>query len=122
METPHSAVLHRDLHEVPDRIVAAQGKYLTLEDGRRVFDGSSGAAVSCIGHSDKRVLSAMAEQAGSLTYGCSMFFSTPPAEGLADFLVNSTGGQMAKAFIVSSGKQRLGSESAFRRSYPRLFP
>ena len=106
MDPLESAVLHRDMHELPQRIVSAQGNYLTLADGSRILDSSSGAAVSCIGHGDERVLAAMTEQARKLTYGCSLF-STPPGDGLADFLINSTGGQLSKALIVSSGEQFL---------------
>ena len=32
-----SAVLHRDLHHAPLRVIAAKGNYLTLENGRQIL-------------------------------------------------------------------------------------
>lgn len=39
----------------------AKGVYIIAEDGTAYLDGCSGAAVSCIGHGNKRVINAMAK-------------------------------------------------------------
>lgn len=46
---PKSAVLHRHLHHEFLSIARGDGHYLVLEDGRRIFDASGGAAVACVG-------------------------------------------------------------------------
>lgn len=46
---PKSAVLHRNLHHEFLSIARGDGHYLVLEDGRRIFDASGGAAVACVG-------------------------------------------------------------------------
>ncbi|MEZ5448384.1 MAG: aminotransferase class III-fold pyridoxal phosphate-dependent enzyme [Thiolinea sp.] len=46
-----------------------EGVYLWDRNGRRFLDGSSGAMVSNIGHSNPRVLAAMQEQMNKATFG-----------------------------------------------------
>lgn len=53
-KAPKSAVLHRSLHAEPLQVVSAQGNYLHLTNGQRIFDATGGAAVSCLGHGDVR--------------------------------------------------------------------
>ena len=98
-----SAVLHRDIHKRPEEVVEASGLHLILSNKRRIIDATGGAAVSCIGHGDKRVRDVIADQVGRLDYCHSLFFSCPSSEALANLLIDSTEGQMAKAFIVNSG-------------------
>lgn len=44
-----SAVLHRHLHHKFLSLARGEGHYLVLDDGRRIFDASGGAAVACVG-------------------------------------------------------------------------
>lgn len=44
-----SAVLHRHLHHDFLSLARGEGHYLVMDDGRRIFDASGGAAVACIG-------------------------------------------------------------------------
>lgn len=46
---PKSAVLHRHLHHDFLELARGEGHYLILNDGRRLFDASGGAAVACVG-------------------------------------------------------------------------
>lgn len=46
---PKSAVLHRHLRHKFLNIERGEGHYLILEDGRKIFDASGGAAVACVG-------------------------------------------------------------------------
>ena len=57
-----SNVLHRNLRVPPMHTISANGIYLKLSNGQCVIDGTGGAAVACIGHCDKRVISAITEQ------------------------------------------------------------
>lgn len=102
--TPDSSVLHRQLRQKPPAaVVEGRGNYLITEDGLEIFDATSGAAVSCLGHSDERVHQAMLEQLRKIPYCYSVYFTNPAAERLSTFLAESTGGKMSRAFIVSSG-------------------
>lgn len=44
-----SAVLHRHLHHDFLNLARGEGHYLVLDDGRKIFDASGGAAVACVG-------------------------------------------------------------------------
>lgn len=102
-DASHSPVLHRDLRGQFARIVGGEGHHYVVEGGRKLFDASGGAAVACIGHGDKRVADAMVRQINSIAYSPSTFFTTPTCEKLCQFLVDSTGGRMSRAYLVSSG-------------------
>lgn len=47
--TQKSAVLHRHLRRDFLSVERGEGNYLILEDGRKIFDASGGAAVACLG-------------------------------------------------------------------------
>ncbi|RYO90867.1 hypothetical protein DL766_003499 [Monosporascus sp. MC13-8B] len=57
-----SAVLYRNIHEEFPRVIRGEGSRLTLADGRSILDAAGGAAVSCIGHGNRRVKEAMIAQ------------------------------------------------------------
>jgi adenosylmethionine-8-amino-7-oxononanoate aminotransferase len=54
--------------------------------GKRYIDGSSGAMVSNIGHSNPNVLAAMRRQMENSTFGYRLHFETEASEQLADKL------------------------------------
>jgi len=49
-------------------VARGEGIYLWDTDGRRYIDASSGPATTNLGHANKRVLTAMAEQAGKVAF------------------------------------------------------
>lgn len=100
-----SRVLHRSVQLQPQRAVSGRGIRVTLADGRIVMDASGGAAVACIGHGNERVAKAIGEQAGKMAYAHTAFFSSDPAEELAELLVGHEPGGLSHAFFVSSGSE-----------------
>ena len=80
-------ILHRKIgHSYP---IAASGNGAILRDsaGKEYIDASSGAAVSCLGHSHPDVLAAMHAQLDKVAYAHTSFFTSQVAEELADDLV-----------------------------------
>jgi len=61
----------------------ASGIYLWDVSGKRYLDGSSGAMVSNIGHSNAHVLAAMQRQMQRATFGYRLHVENEPAEQLA---------------------------------------
>lgn len=112
-----SSVLHRTLHELPKKVVKASGLILTLDDGQEVIDATGGAAVACLGHGHEIVKQAVVEQMNTVSYCHSLFYGTAAGEALAASLIASTGGQMAKAFIVSSGSEAMEAAVKMSRQY-----
>jgi adenosylmethionine-8-amino-7-oxononanoate aminotransferase len=112
-----SRVLHRSLRETPPKAIGGEGIYLFAEDGRRVIDASGGAAVSCLGHQHPRVIAAMAKQASTLVYAHTAFFSSEPAEALAETLVGHEPGGLAYAYFVSGGSEAIEASIKLARQY-----
>lgn len=112
-----SRVLHRSLRETPPKAIGGEGVYLFAEDGRRVIDASGGAAVSCLGHQHPRVIAAMAKQALTLAYAHTAFFSSEPAEALAETLVGHEPGGLAYAYFVSGGSEAIEASIKLARQY-----
>ncbi|QOZ54279.1 aspartate aminotransferase family protein [Bradyrhizobium sp. CCBAU 53338] len=117
MSTRTSRVLHRSLRETPPKAIGGEGIYLFAEDGRRVIDASGGAAVSCLGHQHPRVIAAMAKQASTLAYAHTAFFTSEPAEALAETLVGHEPGGLAYAYFVSGGSEAIEASIKLARQY-----
>ena len=117
MSVSKSRVLHRSLRETPPKAIGGEGVWLIGEDGRRILDASGGAAVSCLGHQHPRVLEAMARQASKLAYAHTSFFSSEPAEALADNLVGREPGGLGYAYLVSGGSEAIEAAIKLARQY-----
>ncbi|KAF7712615.1 Uncharacterized protein PECH_003003 [Penicillium ucsense] len=101
----HSSVLYHHLRQPPLNIVGGRGSFLITDSGQEILDATCGAAVACLGHSDSRVHEAIMEQLQKFPYCYSMFFTNNAAEELSQIMVDSTGGLMSRAYIVSSGTE-----------------
>ncbi|KJR84645.1 aminotransferase class III family protein [Sporothrix schenckii 1099-18] len=112
-----SAVLHRQIHHEFPSIVRGEGSYLILDDGRRILDASGGAAVACIGHGDGRVADSAMAQMRSAAYCATIFYTNTACEQLCRYLVDSTGGHMARAYIVCSGSEAMEAALKLARQY-----
>jgi adenosylmethionine-8-amino-7-oxononanoate aminotransferase len=110
-------ILHRQTsHTYP---LASSGRGVTIRDGagKEYIDASSGAAVSCLGHSHPDVLSAMREQLDALAYAHTSFFTTQVAEELADELVAHAPDGMGHVFFVSGGSEAIEAALKLARQY-----
>ncbi len=87
----------------------ARGVYMWDLDGKRYLDGSSGAMVCNIGHSNERVLEAMRRQMEKSTFGYRLHFETEPAERLAEKTASLSPEGMDKVFFVSGGSEAVES-------------
>jgi adenosylmethionine-8-amino-7-oxononanoate aminotransferase len=112
-----SRVLHRSLHETPPVAVGGHGVWLVTKDGREILDASGGAAVSSLGHQHPRVIAALRRQAAQLAYAHTGFFSSEPAEALAQELVGHEPGGLAYAYFVSGGSEAVEAALKLARQY-----
>jgi len=99
------------------RIDRAEGVYLWDVDGKRYLDGSSGAMVSNLGHSNPRVLAAMREQMERATFAYRLHFEVEAAERLADALAERCTGRLERTFFVSGGSEAVESCLKMARQY-----
>ena len=94
-----------------------EGIYLFDEDGKRYIDGSSGAMISNIGHSNPRVLAKMKAQMDKATFGYRLHFRTHPSEDLAAKTVSMTPEGLDRVFFVSGGSEAVESAVKLARQY-----
>ena len=98
-------------------LAEAHGVYMWDVDGRRYLDGSSGAMVSNIGHSNPRVLDAMRRQMEKSTFGYRLHFETEASEQLATKVASLSPAGMEKVFFVSGGSEAVESAIKLARQY-----
>ena len=110
-------VFHRSLKGSLPLAVSGDGPYIIDDLGDRYIDASGGAAVSCLGHSNEVVRQAVHEQVDKLAYAHTGFFSSEPAEKLADFLIDRAPGDMASAYFVSGGSEAVETALKMARQY-----
>ncbi|MFT7672043.1 MAG: adenosylmethionine-8-amino-7-oxononanoate aminotransferase [Gammaproteobacteria bacterium] len=93
------------------------GVYLWDTDGKRYLDGSSGAMVSNIGHSNAYVLAAMKAQMDKATFGYRLHFETEASEALAKKTVALMPEGLDRVFFVSGGSEAVESSLKFARQW-----
>lgn len=95
----------------------AEGIYIWDVHGKRYIDGSSGAMVSNIGHSNPNVLAAMRRQMEKATFGYRLHFETEPGERLAAKVAGLCPAGMEKVFFVSGGSEAVEAAIKLARQY-----
>lgn len=94
-----------------------EGIYLYDTEGRRYIDGSSGAMVSNIGHSNPRVLAAMKAQMDRATFGYRLHFRTEVSERLAAKTAALMPEGLDRVFFVSGGSEAVETAVKLARQY-----
>ena len=110
-------VFHRDARIEPPIAVGGEGAYLIDREGRRYLDASGGAAVSCLGHGHRAVINAIKAQADKLAYAHTAFFSSEPAEALAEYLVQASSHAFERVYFVSGGSEGVEAALKLARQY-----
>ena len=110
-------VFHRDPRLEYPVAVRGEGAYLIDRKGKRYLDASGGAAVSCLGHSDRAVVTAIQRQLDRLPFAHTSFFTNEPMEALADALVARAPRSFDKVYFVSGGSEALEAALKLARQY-----
>ena len=97
--------------------VSGDGIYITDSTGNRYLDGSGGAAVSCLGHSNQRVRDAIKRQVDEIAFAHTGFFTSEPTEQLADKLTSLAPDGIEWAYFVSGGSEATESAIKLARQY-----
>ena len=110
-------VFHRNPRETYPVAVRGDGAYLVDREGRRYLDASGGAAVSCLGHSDAAVVTAIQQQLAKLPFAHTSFFSNEPMEALAEALIARAPAPLDKAYFVTGGSEAIEAALKLARQY-----
>jgi len=99
--------------------VAVRGEGIAIIDseGRRYIDACGGAAVSCLGHGHARVIAAIKQQVEQLAYAHTSFFTTAPAEELAELLTAAAPGTLNHVYFLSGGSEAVEAGLKLARQY-----
>jgi len=97
--------------------VQGDGVYIIDRTGKRYLDASGGAAVSCLGHSDAEVIEAIKSQVERLEFAHTGFFSSVPAEALAELLIKEAPGDLDRVYFVSGGSEAVEAAIKLARQY-----
>ena len=97
--------------------VAGDGPYIIDSDGKRYLDACGGAAVSCLGHTNEAVREAVKSQMDKLAWAHTSFFTSEPAEQLADMLIERAPAGIDRVYFVSGGSEATEAAMKLSRQY-----
>lgn len=112
-----SHIFPRHCNAMLPTATAADGVYLIDQTGKRYFDGSGGAAISCLGHSDAKVTAAIKAQLDHFAFAHTRFLTSQAAENLADKLIEHAPGDLDRVYIVSGGSEAVEAAIKLARQY-----
>ena len=99
------------------KVIKGDGVYLIDSNGKKYLDASGGAAVSCLGHNPKPVINAVIQQLNEFAYAHTTFFTSEPAEALAEELIRHSNYQLDKVYFVSGGSEAVEAALKLARQY-----
>ena len=97
--------------------VQGDGVYIIDSKGKHYLDASGGAAVSCLGHGDVRIVEAIKTQLDRLEFAHTGFFTSIPAELLAELLIEQAPGRLDRVYLVSGGSEAVEAAIKLARQY-----
>ena len=115
MPSPH--IFQRATAAAMPVAVRGDGVFIETADGRKILDACGGAAVSCLGHSDRTVIEAAKRQLDTLPYAHTGFFTSEPAEELAAMLAERAPDGITHTYFVSGGSEAAEAAIKLARQY-----
>ena len=110
-------VFPRHTKAVMPLAVRGEGIYLFDSKGKSYLDGSGGAAVSCLGHSDADVKRAIVSQLDQLDFAHTGFMTSESAERLAKRLADHAPEGIDRVYFVSGGSEAVEAALKLARQY-----
>jgi adenosylmethionine-8-amino-7-oxononanoate aminotransferase len=110
-------IFHRQPATELPYAVKGDGPYIFDQTGKRYLDASGGAAVSCLGYSHPRIIEAIRQQLDRIAFAHTAFFTSEPAESLAEFLVSKAPEGIGKVCFVSGGSEANEAALKLARQY-----
>ena len=110
-------VFHRNPKHNYPVAVGGDGPYVIDRGGKRYLDACCGAAVSCLGHSDREVIEAIKAQLDQLPFAHTSFFTNQPMEDLACELVEGAPAGIERVYFCSGGSEAVEAALKLARQY-----
>jgi adenosylmethionine-8-amino-7-oxononanoate aminotransferase len=115
VQWPDGNVLLRNLSRSFPVVTHGEGPWLFDRDGGRWLDGSSGAYVASVGHGNRAIADAVADQLRQVAYVNGTHFTSEATETLAARLCAMYPGPRSRAFFLSSGSEAIEAAIKFAR-------
>ena len=112
-----SHVFHRVLSRPLPRAVHAGGVWIEDAQGRRYLDGAGGAIVVNVGHGDRSLVDAMAEQSARNPYVHGTAFTTEALESYADAVAPLLPLDDPRIYPVSGGSEAVETAIKLARAF-----
>ena len=109
-------VFPRNSKAPPIKVARGDGAYLYDANGKAYLNCGD-AAVSCLGHGDPHVTQAIKDQLDQVAFAHSGFFTSEPAERLADKLISLAPGALDRVYFVSGGSEAMEAALKLARQY-----
>jgi adenosylmethionine-8-amino-7-oxononanoate aminotransferase len=97
--------------------IAGDGPYIIDHEDKRYLDACGGAAVSCLGHSNEAVREAVKTQLDKIAWAHTSFFTSEPAEELAEMLIALAPPSIDRVYFVSGGSEAIEAAIKLSRQY-----
>lgn len=114
---PFSA--NRHFQRDPRFIVSANGRWLTDDKGRQLFDSLSGLWTCGAGHCRSEIQQAVAKQLASLDYAPAFQYGHPLSFRLAEKIAEHMPGTLDHVFFTGSGSESADTAIKMARGYWR---
>jgi beta-alanine--pyruvate transaminase len=111
---------NRYFKQRPKLVSCGEGAYLTLTDGRRVFDCLSGLWCTPLGHSRPEIVAAVQRQVATLDYSPGFQLSHPGAFELAARIARWAPPGLNRVFFASSGSESVDTALKIAIAYHRV--
>ena len=111
---------NRYFKQRPKLVARGAGAYLTLTDGRRVFDCLSGLWCTPLGHSHPDIVAAVQEQVATLDYSPGFQLSHPGAFELASKITRWAPPGLNRVFFTNSGSESVDTALKIAIAWHRL--
>ena len=111
-----SHVFPRHTKAAPPVVARGEGVYLFDTNGKSYLNCGD-AAVSCLGHGDPHVTRAIKDQLDRVAFAHTGFFTSEPAEELADKLVSLSPEGLERVYFVSGGSEAMEAALKLARQY-----
>jgi adenosylmethionine-8-amino-7-oxononanoate aminotransferase len=110
-------VFHRNARARYPTAVKGDGVFIEDREGKRYLDASGGAAVSCLGHSNTRVIEAIKAQLDAIPFAHTSFFTNDAMEALADRLTADAPAGIERVYFTSGGSEAVEAALKLARQY-----
>jgi len=111
---------NRYFKQRPKLVASGEGAYLTLTDGRRVFDCLSGLWCTPLGHSHPQIVEAIQRQVATLDYAPGFQVSHPGAFELAARIARWAPPGLNRVFFANSGSESVDTALKIAIAYHRI--